>query len=133
VDAPFGRGEHREDRERAVANHRLERAGGEEVADLAIRSMHVPAGTMVRARIVWMLAVHADVELRCGDPGSLDPFGRDGDAVEVETCDGIPHGVERHTGVEQRADGHVAADAGKCIEKSYSHDVLSIAALGAGW
>ena len=44
-------------------------------------------------------------------PDRCDALGPDLDAVESERRDGVAHALERQAEVEQRADGHVAADA----------------------
>ena len=56
----------------------------------------------------------------------------DGTYGVCEECGGLI-GVERHAGVDQRTDRHVAADAGECVEKSDPHDELDVAGSQVGW
>ncbi len=133
VHTALGLGEPGEDREGAGAHRGLEAARAEPVANLGIRPMRDMMMRRMRAGLVGMRAVHPDVELRRGDARALDPLGRDRDAVEREACNGIPHGIERHAGVDQRADGHVATDAGKCIQKSDAHEKTNVAGAGVRW
>jgi hypothetical protein len=80
-----------------------------------------------------MLAIDPDVKFRGGDAGALHTLARQRDTLQVEACNGIRHGVERETGVQQCADGHVATDSGKSVEKSDSHGYRSVAGSGSGW
>src|SRR5262249_54529381 len=105
----------------------------EELADLAIGPMRGMMMLTMRVRPLGMLAVHTHVEFRGDDPRTLGPFARDVDGVQAEPRERIPHGVERYARVEQRPDGHVAADSGKCIEKSDPHDQLGVAGPGGWW
>ena len=70
-----------------------------------MRLVGVPVGG------VGMLAVNAHLELRRGDGGALRTLRPDLDAVEPEHADRVAHALDREAEIEQRADGHVTADA----------------------
>ena len=73
--------------------------------------MRVMSVRLRSRRIVGMLAVHANVELRRSNARALHLLGRDRHAIEREPCHGLSNRVERDADVDQRADGHVPADA----------------------
>ena len=66
------------------------------------------------------LAVYHDVELGCRDAAAIDArvlqVGPD-----VESGDGLLEELERNSGVEQRAQKHVAADSREAFEVGNSH------------
>ena len=58
----------------------------------------------------------AHVELRCGDAGADDALGPDGVAVDRQAAERTSKVLERKTGVEQRAEDHVAGCAREAVE-----------------
>ena len=60
------------------------------------------------------LLVHAELSGR--DAGTEDTGGADVHAVESQAAEGALQFVKRQAGVEERAERHIAGDAGKTIE-----------------
>src|SRR4051812_26770407 len=61
-----------EDRERLLLHWRVERAAGEERADVGVWPMRMRMGMRMRSGMIRMRAVDTHVELRRGDPRALD-------------------------------------------------------------
>src|SRR5262245_60964289 len=74
----------------------------------------------------------ADVELRRGDAGARDRLRGDLDVAQPERLDRLADARERKSEMEQRADRHVAADAGEGIEDRDPHIVTSKFRLHTG-
>src|SRR5262249_26027862 len=112
VHLRLGLGQTPEDGEGALPHPGRERAAGEEITDRDPRTMAV-MGRIVGVAVVkvGMLPVNAHVELRRGDGGALRPLRPDLDALEPERAYRLAHALDREAEIEQRADGHVTADA----------------------
>ena len=72
-------------------------------------------GVMPPSGLPWS-GVLMDDELRCGDTGSKHPRRAHIEARDREAAQGILQLVERQTGVEERAEDHVAGNPGETIE-----------------
>ena len=99
-----------EDRERPLAHGGLERATRDQVTDRDVWPMPV-VGWVVRVRAIGVTPANAYVELRSCDARALRPLGPDLDTVETEHRHGIADALDRQPEVDQRANGHVTADA----------------------
>jgi hypothetical protein len=99
---------------------------------MAVRSiMMMPAAVIVMMSVVVRgvcvsirrSAVDDHVELRRVNLASDNSSGSDleGAYGQAQLRQSIFHHAERHTGVEERADGHIPADSGKAIEIGDSH------------
>ena len=55
-------------------------------------------------------------ELRRRDPGAQDPLGRENAVFDRQAAERAAQRLERHAGVEQRAEDHVAGRPGKTVE-----------------
>src|SRR5271166_4485096 len=67
-----------------------------------------------------LLAVHHNVELGSRDASPIHTGKLQGRS-DVQVGDGLLEQLERNSGVEQRAQEHVAADAGETIEIGNTH------------
>src|SRR5271157_2647229 len=69
-----------------------------------------------------LFAVHQDVKFGGGDacPSHTRKLQR---RADVQVRDGLLEQLERNAGVEQRAEKHIAADAGKTIEIGNAHGI----------
>ena len=63
--------------------------------------------------------VHAKLHRR--HAGLEHALHRDGEPVHGQAAQGALHLLERHTGVDQRAENHVAGGAGKTVEVQRLH------------
>ncbi len=78
----------------------------------------------VRQMAVLVLVRRLDGDLRRGEPSLANFLHLDLDR-QPERRDARQHRLDRHPGVEQGRQSHVAADAAKTIEMSHSHDAPS--------
>ncbi len=67
-------------------------------------------------RSVVIVRVLVDLELRCGHARTQNAIGVDVRVAEREAAERPAQIVERQSGVEQRAERHVAGDAGEAVE-----------------
>jgi hypothetical protein len=61
------------------------------------------------------VATRVDAKLRRRDATTRGPFDFESRA-RIQPAERIEHGFGRSPGVEQRADGHIAADARECVQ-----------------
>jgi hypothetical protein len=73
----------------------------------------------------FLLAIHEDVEFSRSDSAAVNA-GDFQACADVEGSDRILKKASGHTGVEQRAEEHIAADTGKTIEVGDPHVVVGL-------
>jgi hypothetical protein len=118
VRRPLGFGEPREHRQRLVAHAGLETTTGHQVTHFGVGSVRV---VVMVTGVVIVCAV--DVELRGRDTAPFDAFAGQRHTPQPDRLYRRFDGTEWYTEVEQRADGHVATDAGERIEVRNAHGV----------
>jgi hypothetical protein len=84
---------------------------------LAIVSVRVIVNVVIREiEMTHVAAVLVHDEFRRRHAGAQDALGGDVEPRHGEASERAPQGVQRKTRVEQRAEDHVAGDAGEAIE-----------------
>jgi hypothetical protein len=98
------------------------RADATPVLGVGVR-VRVPAilVVMVIVAVVHQLGFAADVELRRADPGAYDSLGPHVFGGDSQAAEGAAHVGERHAGVDQRAEDHVAGGTREAVEVEDSH------------
>jgi hypothetical protein len=71
------------------------------------------------ARLVF-LTMRKNIYLNCTDAVTLDARNLQ-PGIDIQRRDCLFEELLRHTGIDQRAQKHVAADAGKTIKVGYTH------------
>lgn len=72
---------------------------------------------------ISQLGAIEDKDLGRGDAAAVDLFGSEGDP-EVEGGDSVVQNLGGESGVEQSAEKHISADAGKAVEVSDAHGAI---------
>ena len=81
---------------------------------------------IVVVRVVEWRVLAADAELRRGDAGPHDPLGPDRRWRDRQAAQRPPDVLELHTGVDQRAEHHVASGTGEAVEVEHLHNLFSL-------
>src|SRR4029079_11402747 len=113
VDLTLGRGEGVEDPLRGGPHGAGEVGGGQQLGDHPGRAVRVVVVVVVA---VVVRGLGDDVGPRGRDAAALDPFERHRPAVDPEPAEGGTHGLDIGAGIDQRAEEHVAGDAGRRVD-----------------
>ena len=96
------------------------------VTVIVIRRMRVRVS--MRGRGFRSLVLRDDLDMGTRNTGP-NHARRDEIVIETEAAERGPHHIDRHTGIDERAEHHVAGRAGKAVEVDHPRHIPSRASL----